>query len=1133
MSKYSVRRPITVLMGILIVVVLGIFSVSKLPLSLFPDINLPYVVTITTYPGENPETVEFEVTKQIEASVSTIGNFTEIQSTSYENFSLSIVTFAESANMDSVVIEMRENINNIEFDEGVGSTRILRISPDMMPVMAITLSQVYDEELTDEEILIRNTQWVNTEVLAELNSIEGIADVTVSGQADTVLQINLDSAALLTYGLTQADVLNIIERQNVGGLIGVALDAGEIRMVYLGDAPETIAQIQALPITHDGVEVITLEDLSVAGGIKYVDASEDSYSKINGKQGIQISFQKQSDIGITEATANIYDKLDEIISNNPNSSYMVLLDQGDYINQSINTVLQNLIIGGLLAIAILFVFLRRIKPTIIVGLAIPISVIAAFMLMYFTGVSLNIVSMGGLALGIGMLVDNAVVVIENIYRMISEGKHKLEAAIEGAKQVAGAITASTLTTVAVFVPILFVEGLISDIFMSMALTIAFSLGASLIISLTLVPAMSSRFLDDEKPRKDGLFLEKLKSWYESSVLFTLKHKLLTIIAILILFFGSFAMVYSKGFILLPESDEGTISIDIETSSTSSFVGQAELADYLTDELLALDDVEMVSGNIGSGSGMMGIMASMFGGGDGISLTVNLSDNRGQSTDKNQVIILEMIENLDFSQFNAITSNEILGYSVSAQNSTMSLGGATGISIKVSGYDLLTLEEIANDLVDIMNEVDHVEDPYNGVEQGSDQIKLTINNEEAMAYGLTNQDVLNNLTYLYSNLEGLTGSGTVTVQIEGVDYDIDIPSNSLGSVDFSMFGDYLTFLSGVQLFDQSTQLMIDAYVENNELDMMSFNTVYILSVVLPTYQPGDPMVFVVNPFLRVNADNEIVFAPDDGALETLASKALAPLYTTNDDSITSIEKVTGFAAINTDGNQRYLNVTAQIEDGYNVTLVSNEVTDAVKSYMDSDFKDYGTGYTITLEGENEEIMDALGDLAIAAVVAILLVYMIMAIQFQSLKYPLIILMTIPLAFTGGFLALLVTGLNLSMVAMMGFIILVGVVVNNGIVLIDYINKLVERGYHIEDAIIKAGKTRLRPIFMTALTTILALVFTAIGIGEGAELLQPMAITAIGGLTYATILTLIVVPTVYAMFSRKRIKKEGMEDVVDQG
>jgi multidrug efflux pump subunit AcrB len=1130
MSKYSVRKPITVLMGILIIIVLGIFSVTRLPLSLFPEVNLPYIVTVTTYPGENPETVETEVTNKIESSVATIGNFSEIQSTSYENFSLSIVTFAENTNMDTVVIEMRENLNNIEFADGIGNTRILRISPDMLPVLTITMSKTYDEDLTDEQALIRNTQWINSQVLTELNSIEGVADVTLTGTADTVLQINLDSDKLTQYGLEQNGVLQTIEEQNTSGLIGVALDQGELRMVILGDQPDSLEDIHSLPITSFNDEVITLSDLIVEDGIQYVDASEENYSKINGVQGIQISFQKQSDVGITEVTENIYSKLDELENEYPNASYTVLLDQGEYINQSISTVLQNIIIGGLLAIIILFVFLRSIKPTLIVGLAIPISVIAAFMLMYFTGVSLNLVSMGGLALAIGMLVDNAVVVIENIYRMINDGKNKVQASIEGAKQVAGAITASTLTTVAVFLPIVFVEGLISDVFISMALTIAYSLGASLIISLTLVPSMSSRFLDDKNIKKDGKVISKIKSWYESSVLFAIKNKFLTLFVILLLLVGSFALVFTKGFILLPESDEGVININIETRANTDFEVKADLADYITEELLVIEDIETVSGSIGGGTGMMGMLGT---GGESISLTVNLSPDKNDSTTDNEEKIRNLIENIDYNNLAGIDANDVLEYEVSAQNSTMSLAGTSGISIKVSGYDLLTLEAISNDLVAILNSVDHVEDVDNGIEQGADQIKITVDKDQAMVYGLTNQDVLDNLNYFYSNLEGLTGSSTVTVQIEGIDYDIEIPNGAVGSIGFEMFGDYQTFLSGIALFDKETQSMIDAYLENNVVSMEAGNSVYMLNTPgMPTYQAGDPIRFIVNPFLKINDNDEIIFAPMDPSLDTLSSLAVAPLYSAT-DSVTNIEKVTGFSAINTDGNQRFLTVTAQIEQGFNVTLVSQEAIDAVEAYMDDDFQDYGSGYSIAFQGENEEIMDAVSDLALAALVAILLVYMIMAIQFQSLKYPFIILMTIPLAFTGGFIALWIFGMNLSMVSLMGLIILIGVVVNNGIVLIDYINKLIERGYNVIDAIVKAGKTRLRPIFMTALTTILALVMTAIGVGEGSELLQPMALTAIGGLIYATILTLLVVPTVFAIFNRKRIKKEGLADAKHEG
>ena len=1120
MSKYSVKKPITVLMGVLIIIVLGAYSLTRLPLTLFPDIELPFVVTVTSYPGENPETLEREVTDKIESTVATIGNFEEVESMSYENFAVSIITFADSTNMDAVVIEMRENLNNIAFADGVDQTRILRISPDMLPVMTVTLFKTYEENLTDEEILIRNTEWINKEVITELNSIPGVADVSIAGEADVVLQVQLDNEKLTTYGVTQTEVLTIIEEQNIGGLIGVALDQGEIRMLYLGDKPQTIEAIENLAILYDGLEVVKLSDLSIENGIKYIDASEESYSKINGQQGIQISFQKQNDIGITEASAHIMAALDAIVENNPGAEYMILLDQGEYINTSINSVVQNIIIGGLLAIIILFVFLKDIKPTLIIGLAIPISVVAAFMLMYFSDVTLNIVSMGGLALAIGMLVDNAVVVIENIYRMIQEGKSKVEASIEGAKQVAGAITASTLTTVAVFLPIVFVEGLISDVFMSMALTIAFALSASLIIALSVVPSMSAKLLNDKKEVKEGKIIHKLKAWYESSVLFTIKHKALTFAVVLLLLLGSFYVVYQKGFILLPESDEGSINVSIETQSLTSFQGKANLADDLTDIFMDIDDIETVATTIGNNSGMA--MMSMFGSGSDISFTINLKSNRKLSTIDNEALIIDLLDTFNYDNVDGISSLDILDYNVSSQNSAGALTGNTGVAIKISGYDLQTLESIANDVSEILAGVEHVVEIDNGVNQGSDNVKLTVNQNQAMTYGLTLEDVNQNLNYLFDNLSGLTANEAVTVQIEGVTYDLNIPNEALEGFSLNLFGDYLTFLGGVKLFDDQTRVMIENYQENSNM------SIYVPNFMLPTYVEGTPIQFIVNPYLIVD-NGEIVLNPMDMVNPSLVSLAVAPLYNLSDESqsVTTIEKVTGFNTIYTDGTNRYLTVTAQVEEGFNVTLISSDVTEQVNQYIEGDFENYGSGYEITFVGENEEIMQAVSDLVIAAIVAILLVYMIMAIQFQSLVYPLIILATIPLAFTGGFIALFITNMNLSMVSIMGLIILVGVVVNNGIVLIDYINKLREQGFGVKDAIVEAGKTRLRPIFMTALTTILALLVMAIGFGEGSELLQPMAITAIGGLIYATILTLVVVPAIYALFNRRNIAKE-LED-----
>jgi multidrug efflux pump subunit AcrB len=1119
MSQYSVKKPITVLMGIMIIIVLGIFSVTRLPLTLFPEVNLPFVVTITPYQGANPEEVEFEIARKIESQVSTIGNFESVNSISNENFGISIITFAQSSNMDSVVIELREILNNTTFASGVGNTRILRLSPDLLPVMRVSFFRNYEDELTDDEALIRNTEWVNREILNDLLSIPGVADVQISGAADIILQVNLDENQLAAYNLTQDQVLEIIEKQNVGGLIGVALDQGEIRLLYFGDRPSTLEAIKTLPITFFNDTVITLEEIAVADGIKYINGNTNIYSKVNGLQGIQISFQKQSDYGITEVTDNIIRRLDRIILEDElDSSYSILLNQGEFITQSVNSVLQNIIVGGLLAIIVLFIFLKDIKPTIIVGLAIPISVIAAFMLMYFTNVSLNIISMGGLALGIGMLVDNAVVVIENIFRMISEGKNKQEASVDGAKQVAGAITASTLTTIAVFLPIAFIEGLVAEVFISMALTIAYSLGASLVIALTLVPSMSSRFLNDQTHKKEGKALLKAKQVYKTSVLFSIKYKWVTFLTIILLLSGSLVLVISRGFILLPASDEGTINISIDFASQTPFESKALYADALTDLLMDIDDVDTVSARIGGSSGF-GFMRGISGS-NNLNFTINLKSGRNQSTLENTVNIETRINNYDPSLINETLPNQILDINVSSQNSTGNFGGASGILIKVSGYDLLTLEAIANDITDIIRTTEGVKSADNGISQGADNVKITVDRVVAMTYLMTNQDVLDNVSYLFTNLDNLGQTQQVKVFIEGIEYTLDIPVETIaGGISLTLFGDYLNFLSGVLLFDAPTRLMVDQYIQS------SGQGIYVPNFLLPSYQEGDQIQLVINPFLKVTAANIIEFNPFS-ADPTLASLAVLPLFDPDrEDQIATIELVTGFASINTDGSSRYLNVTGQLEDGKNITLVSQQVNRRVSEYLQSDdFLQYGGGYTVTFQGENEEIMNAVIELIIAALVAVLLVYMVMAIQFQSLRYPLIILGTIPLAFTGGLLALLITDSLLSLVSIMGLIILIGIVVNNGIVLIDYINKLREKGLTVMDAIVEAGQTRLRPIFMTALTTILALFTLAIGFGEGSELLQPMAITAIGGLIYATVLTLVVIPTIYALFNRKQIKKE---------
>ena len=751
MSNYSVKKPITVLMGVLIIIVLGLFSITRLPLTLFPEVNLPFVVTITSYPGASPEDIESSVSEPLEAAVSTIGNFATVTSQSNENFAISFVTFQDGTNLDSVTVELREIINNLTFPEGVGNTTILRLSPDLLPVMNVTMYRSFDDTVTDDEALILNTEWINRDILNELKSIPGVADVTLTGSADIVLEVNLDEAILETLGLTQDDVLTTLNEQNTEGLVGAAIDEGVIRLLYLGNAPQTLAQLKSLPIYYDNGLVYSLEDLSTS--VEFVNNATQSYSKVNGRQGIQISFQKQSDVGITEVTARILSKLDTLIEDSPyDASYDVLFDQGAFINDSINSVFVNLLIGGLLAVGVLFVFLRDIKPTIIVGLAIPISVVAAFLLMFLSNISLNIISMGGLALAIGMLVDNSVVVIENIYRLLAEGKSKIEAAVLGSKEVGGAIAASTITTAAVFLPIFFIEGLVADIFIPMALTIVYALGASLVIALSMVPSMASRFLNDLVVKEESKASKKFKSAYKHSVLFSIKYKWLTFLIIVVLLIGSSAIVFSRGFILIPPTDEGTVSININFTGDLEFEDKTAFADQLTFDLLALRDVDSVSATLGGGFAFGPPQAQ--GSGETLAMTVTLLESRTNSTQENAANIESFILDYDFEDLENISIDNLLEVSVSTQDSSAGAFGPTGITAKISGFDLLTLEKIANDLVDIMSDIDGVEDPDNGINVGADRIFIDVNQEEAIKLGLTNQDVIDNFGLAFSLLGNL-------------------------------------------------------------------------------------------------------------------------------------------------------------------------------------------------------------------------------------------------------------------------------------------------------------------------------------------------------------------------------------------
>ncbi len=1141
----------------LIVIVLGVFSLSKMSLSLFPDVNLPYAVVVTTYTGATPEEVEVEVTKKIESSISGITNFDSITSSSSEHYAMSMITFVDGTNMDTAFLDIRESLDQINFKEGISSPMIMRISPDMLPVMTLTISRDYGSGISDEEALIATTKWLEEEVQQKLNQTEGVADVSISGTADTVLKITLNDTALKELSLSNEQVLDKINRSNIEGLVGFSLDTDGIQMLYIGNKVEGLANLKEVPIFYDDVndKIYVLEELAQ---IQLVNNDEASYSKINGKLGVIISIQKQSEYGITEVVKAINTTLEEIVENEETYpvTYQSILDQGKYINLAISTIVENILLGAILAVIVLLIFLRDLKATGIVAVSMPVSIVGTFALMYFTGVTLNVISMGGLALGVGMLVDNSIVVIENIYRMLSEGSSKKEAAIYGTKQVAAAITSSTLTTVAVFVPMFFMEGMIADVFRSMSLTVIYSLVASLLVAITVVPTASSHLLKEKKEYNQGKFGKKVFHVYEKTLDYTLKHKGLTIILVLALFVGSGLLAYSRGFTLMPKTDEGSISVTLTVDKKTEFANISKIADATTTQIMEeIDDLDIVSTQIGSS----GILSSMMGGfgeaGSSVTYEISLKDDRIFSTTENLVKVRDIFTNFNYQVVNneETIDIEVLEIEVSEASSINMAFGSQGIVIDIKGQNLQDMKKIASHISTIIHDVEGIEKIDDGISVGEPQLRVIVDPSLALKQGITSQDVKDSINLFYTSLgiSSIVNSSTgVYYIVDGVEYEMTAEATGIvGATGI----DYQMFLGMIALFDEGILTALNEAFEKEEIYPYAINPFLATeTIALPgVFNPDNPQGFIyVNPMLEYKMEEGVytfqeanknvitipgetpmtivIYTPHEG-YEMLTSAIKGHVYSESETNPTTIIQEDGFSTITTDGKNRVISVTAKYSEGVNKTTVASEVADKVNEYIETEefLKQYN-GIKVTFSGENETTMLAVEDLIYACLVGILLVYMIMAIQFQSLKSPLIVLSVIPLSFTGGFLACYLAGIELSIVAIIGLVMLVGIVVNNGIVLIDYINTLIDEGKSIKEAIITASKTRIRPIFMTSITTIFGVLPLAIGFGQGAEIMQPLAIAVVGGLTYATLLTLIVVPTIFGLSNNKKLKKELLEN-----
>ena len=1347
MPKFSVKKPLTVFVAVIAVLVLGVVAYLKMTPDLLPNMNFPYIVVMTTYPGASPEKVESEISSPMEQSMSTLEHIKEVTSTSSENYSVVMLEFEESVNMDTIGVDIQQKLTALQagWDSTVGSPYVLKINPSMLPVEVAAVAM-------DGKNTVALTEFLNDTLMPKLEGITGVARITASGtveqelhvvldqskidrmnlkisdaingklddaanelldkrdeltdaqnqidtarqqlnsgkaslssstasaeaelsqkqaelistkselqnqvtqlkstksQVETVLttlkaiqdalnniaaqlnplqvelndlrdlrsrydaiqarqdafyasinavyaneeltdeekqaavdalyasdeyyQLEADRAAMdeelaqrgmdiygvdariaeleaqiaeindkidafkqqladlgldidilgskitelegqiaqidetldylendvipqLDSGMLQLkDATRILSQQKTSGMLqlssamadlaanaagldsalaqmdsgleaiesnrqdalekadlngilsmdmisnilkaqsfympaGYVAQEGISYMVSVGEEItdlETLQNLLLFDLNIDGVDPIRLQDVAE---VFITDNRNETYARLNGQESIVLSFEKQSTYSTAGATENISNRFRQLEAQYPGLKFVSLMDQGDYIHMIVNNILNSLLLGALFAIIILFLFLRDIRPTFITLCAIPISVIFAVVLMYFSGVTINMISLSGLAVAVGMLVDNSIVVIENIYRLRAQGLSPARAAVRGAEQVAGAVTASTLTTVCVFLPIVFIEGITRQLFTDLALTMTYSLLASLIVSLTLVPAMASGMMKKQKKERKSRFFNGLLNGYGNVVGFALRHKVLVLLLAIAALAASGYAAVAKGFTFMPDMDMPSLNLTIAMPEDCTMEEAIALSDQVLTRVNAMDGIETAGAMMSSGTASLLGMGSSSGSYD-VTVYITLSDSKASGAEMGQKIINECADlNCEITSSSAMMD--------------MSMLTGSGIQLELYGQDIADLQSAAKATGELLQNIEGVGTVSNGLEDAAPALHIRIDRDKAMSQGLTIAQVYAEVAQALSNMQQAH-----TLVLSGTSTDIVVERPEEERLDLDNLKNYVFKTTGM-----------------------------------------------------------------DGTEHTVKLTDIAVF-----------EETTSLSSINRKNQRRSLTVTADVLDGYNVTLLTRQATQEMEGLT------LPEGITYAFTGENENIMEAVQQLLLMLLLGILLVYLVMVAQFQSLKSPFIVMFTIPLAFTGGFLALLICRMEVSVISLIGFVMLTGIIVNNGIVLVDYINQLRIDGMERRKAIIEAGKTRIRPILMTSITTILGLIDMALSKDAGSAMMQPMAVVCIGGLVYATLMTLLVVPCIYDMVNRKEIKVIRDEDLLPE-
>ncbi|OPX91705.1 efflux RND transporter permease subunit [Pelotomaculum sp. PtaB.Bin117] len=1026
-AQFSINRPATVIILIAVLSIIGVMSVVQMRTDLLPEMDLPYAIVMTTYSGAGPEEIEEQVSKPIENVVATVSDIDTLMSQSSADSSIVIIGFNYGTNMDSAMADIRDKISLAEsyLPSDADKPMVMKINPNIMPVIAIAIG-------SDQLSLAQLQSIAEDDIEPRLSRISGVASVTVLGGLEREVKVAVDPVKAQNYGLSLNQIGSFLAAENYNISSGdISFGEREYFVRSLQEFENVDAVGEVALTTVNGSKIQLKEIAEISEDYKEVE----QLTRVNQKAAVSLLVQKATDGNTVEACTKVKEEMEKIQSEiGGKINVETVMDQSDFINKSLNSTTRTLAEGAVLAVLIIFLFMRNLRSTAIVGIAIPLSLLATFIVLFYNGSTLNTLTLGGLALGVGRMIDDSIVVFENIYRHRDQGLSAREAALKGTAEVGGAVLASTLTLIAVFLPIGLAGGITGVLFKPLALTICVAIGCSLMVSLAVVPFMSSRMLTDKAMVKKGAgkffpsslfhrlgkWLDNLGEKYKIWLHWALGHRRRVILSVVVLIALSLGMVPQIGAEFMPQSDSGEIEVTLEADKGAKLEDVDKLAAAVEAKLLQNPAVDIVYTTVGN-SGEMAMMGAAS----------NKASFRVQLIPKSERQGVEQVAE-EIRQ----SLKDIFGAksTVSVSSGLLSASSGGVVQINIQGDDLDTLRSLSKQIAGIVEKVPGTRNVTSSLGDGNPEVQLRLNRQRAMDFGLTPAQVSSEIK------TAIDGTVVSRYRLEGDEIDITVTSTNK---------------------------------ETSDMDTLKYL-----------------------PILTAQGNS-------------------IPL-----SEVASFELSTGPVQIDRENQTRQGTISCDLSNR-DLSSVTQDIQTGVSAIK------LPAGYTIDYGGENEQMTESFSSLILALLMAIMLVYVVMVVQYESFRDPFVILFSLPGAIIGVVLALLVTGKSFSVSAFIGLIMLVGIAVANAIVYVDYLKQLLASGMERTAALLETGRVRLRPILMTALATILAMTPLAIGLGEGSETNAPLAIVVIGGLLAATFVTLFLVPVVYSIlddWSQKRHKKK---------